>query len=78
MALLLLEPKPSLERKVKDGGPGDSDLWAASQVGFPEAGPFPQRHRECSLRLPLFLRPLPLCDVIYSQIPGQPCPHPPD
>lgn len=45
MALLLLEPKPSLERKVKDRGPGDSDPWAASQGGFPEAGPLPQRQR---------------------------------
>lgn len=58
MAMLLLEAKPSLEGKVKAGGPGASPSPTWDPL---DAGLLLWRHKSSSLRLPPPLRPLPRC-----------------
>lgn len=66
MAMLLLEAKPSLEGKVKAGGPGasPSPTW-----DFLDAGRLLWRHKSSSLRLCLSDL-CPIVDVIHSQCPS--------
>lgn len=67
MAMLLLEAKPSLEGKVKAGGPGasPSPTWDSLDAGL-----LLWRHKSGSLRLPLSLRPR--APLLMSSIPSVP------